>query len=76
MDPTNLTIAFTVWAAVVAIVGGAIVWELAKLRGDVQFLRNIVTHIQIEIQGRITAIETHLQMKDGFVPNRYMGMEK
>ena len=74
MDPQNLTVAFAVWAAVVGMIGMAIVWELARLRGEVHSMTNLLNEHMMETQGRLTAVETHLQVKDGFQPQNHFGM--
>ena len=70
MDPQNMSVAFAVWAAVVGMIGVAIVYELARLRGEIRTMANMLNLHQIETQGRLTAVETHLSMRDGFVAAR------
>lgn len=70
MEPHNLDTAFTIWAAVVALIGGAIVWEIARLRGDVKALTLMLNEHMLHTEHRITTIETHLSMRDGFTPVR------
>lgn len=74
MDPQNLTAAFAMWAAVVGMIGIAIVWELSRLRAEVRNMANLLQRHQLETQGRLTAVETHLQVRDGFMPNNHFGM--
>lgn len=72
---TDLPTAFAVWAAVVALIGAAIVWELARLRqefkemrgdfhNELKELRTMFTINSINYEGRATHIETHIQAKD------------
>ena len=69
MDPPNLSIAFAVWAAVVGMIGLAIVWELSRLRAEIRHMANLLNLHQLETQGRLTAVETHLHLRDGFIVN-------
>jgi len=66
IDPGNLATAFAVWAAVVGLIGVAIVWELSRLRGEVRNLAAGLGRHMLETQGRLTAVETHLHIRDGF----------
>lgn len=74
MDPHNLTTAFAVWAGVVGMIGVAIVWELSRLRGEVKFMSALLSKHQLITQGRLTAVETHLHIKDGFVASNHFGL--
>ena len=74
MDPQNLTTAFAIWAVVVGLIGSAIVWELARLRADVAAMSAMLNQHQIEMQGRLTAVETHLSVRDGFNPSYHFGL--
>lgn len=74
MEPQNLTVAFAVWAAVVGMIGAAIVWELARLRAEVRAMSTLLSKHQMVTQGRLTAVETHLQIRDGFVPSNHFGL--
>jgi hypothetical protein len=74
MDPQNLTTAFAVWAAVVGMIGVAIVWELSRLRGEVRHMADALADHMLQTQGRLTAVETHLNIRDGFVPGNHFGM--
>lgn len=58
MDPHDLSVAFTVWAAVVALVGGAIVYELARLRGQFSDLSKQMNRLTIHFEHRLTRVET------------------
>lgn len=73
MDPSNMVTAFAVWAAVVGLIGMAIVWELARLRAEVRNMADMLNQHQIQMEGRLTAVETHLSMKDGFRPSHHFG---
>jgi hypothetical protein len=74
MDPTQLTTAFAVWAAVVGMIGVAIVWELSRLRNEVRNMAFMLNKHQMVTQGRLTAVETHLQIRDGFTPSNHFGL--
>ena len=63
MEPTNLSTAFTVWAAIVGLVGVAIVYELARLRNEVNLVSLKLTEAILSQERRLTAIETHLVMQ-------------
>lgn len=60
MDPSHLVTAFTVWAAVVALVGGSIVWELSRLRGELKEMASRLNAIVIEFEHRLTAVESDM----------------
>ena len=63
MDPHDLSTAFSVWAAVVAIAGGWIALELHTMRKRLD-------RFMYSFHGRLTAVETHLHLRDGFLPVR------
>lgn len=73
MDPRELTTAFAVWAGVVGMIGVAIVWELSRLRGEVRAMSILLSKHQLVTQGRLTAVETHLHIRDGFIPSNHFG---
>ena len=73
MDPQHLTEAFGIWAAVVGMIGVAIVWELSRLRTEVRVMANSLTAHIIATEHRMTAVESHLYHRDGFKPVRYRG---
>ena len=75
MNPQSLITAFSVWAAVVGLIGTGIVWELMGLRKDVRQIRDSLAEHAIEVQGRLTAVETHLRMRDGFTPTQHFGLK-
>lgn len=64
MEAGGLEVAFAVWAAVVVLVGGAIVWELSRLRGDVKAMSDALNDHILHTERRVTHIETHLNSKD------------
>lgn len=78
----DLPTAFAVWAAVVGMIGLAIVWELSRLRTELRELRmdfhKELKDVRIDFmratihaEGRTTHIESHLQATDdGFKPWR------
>ena len=73
MDPQSMANAFAVWAGVVFMVGVAIVWELSRLRAEVRTMATLLNAHQIEVQGRLTAVETHLHFRDGYVAGHRRG---
>lgn len=71
MDPDQLSTAFAVWAAVVAMVGAAMVYQLAQLRAEVKDLRTDLHAYVLQMERRVTHIETHMGMKhEDFRPKR------
>lgn len=75
MDPQNLSAAFTAWAAVVGMIGIAIVWELSRLRSEIKTMAALLNAHQLETQGRLTAVETHLHFRDGYVAGHLRGKD-
>lgn len=75
MQPQDFATAFTVWAAIVGLIGAGIVWELFGLRTDVREIKDSLSEYMIEVQGRLTAVETHLRLRDGFLPVRSRNIE-
>ena len=74
MEPNDLATAFAVWAAVVGMIGIAIVWELSRLRGEIKSMGTMLNMHQLETQGRLTAVETHLHFRDGYIAGHRRGM--
>lgn len=64
MDSPELSTAFAVWASVVLLVGGAIVWELSRLRNDVRAMSSALNNHILHTERRVTHIEGHLTSKD------------
>lgn len=64
MEPATLTAAFTIWAAVVGMIGIAIVWELSKMRLEIKELRADFNKLTIGTERRVTHIESHLSNND------------
>jgi hypothetical protein len=64
MEQDNLTIAFTIWAAVVGMIGIAIVWELSRMRLEIKELRADFNKLTIGTERRVTHIESHLSNSD------------
>ena len=65
MEPvTSFSVdAFAVWAAIVGLIGAAIVYELFQLRGDVKEMsKNLANHI-LHTERRVTHTETFLGLK-------------
>lgn len=74
IDPHPLATAFAVWAAVVGMIGLAIVWELSRLRAEIKVMASLLNAHQLETQGRLTAVETHLHFRDGYVAGNRRGI--
>lgn len=68
IDPNSLAAAFGVWAAVVGMIGLAIVWELSRLRREVRDMSKLLADHMIETEHRMTAVESHLFHRDRYVP--------
>lgn len=73
MDPGQLTTAFAVWAAVVGMIGMAIVWELARLRTELTTMSTNLNEYIVSMERRVVAIETHMQIHHGFQPANHFG---
>lgn len=65
-ESSGLPVAFAVYAAVVAMIGAAIVWELARLRAEVRVMARLLNLHQIETAGRLAALEAFLNVRDGY----------
>ena len=61
MEPNNMAIAFTVWAAVVALIGGGIVWELSRLRDQVSDVADKLAKMAVDFEHRLTAVEQDIR---------------
>jgi hypothetical protein len=69
MESSHLTTAFSVWAAVVGLIGIAIVWELSKLRNELRTVSLLLHEHMLQTERRQTHTETFLTIKyDDFVP--------
>lgn len=69
MEP--LTLAFTVWAAVVGMIGIAIVWELTRLRADLKELTVKLNDYAVDMEHRVTHLESHMStFNPNFRPTR------
>lgn len=65
----ELPVAFGVWAAVVGMIGVAIVWELSRLRNELKDMSGKLNHYIVSMERRVTHIETHMVIKhDDFKP--------
>lgn len=64
MAPHDLGIAFTVWAAVVALVGGGIVYELARLRAQLSEVSNKMHQLTVHFEHRLTRVEAKLGLHE------------
>ena len=72
-ESTQLTVAFTIWAAVVGMIGVAIVWELSRMRTEIKELRIDFNKLTIGTERRVTHIESHLAMgNEDFTPWRHL----
>lgn len=71
MDPHNLTMAFTVWAAVVALMGGAMVIEMRGLRNEVSAMRKALNDHIVDTTERLTALEAFNKLQHGYEPAQF-----
>jgi hypothetical protein len=60
---TDLPTAFAVWAAVVGMIGVAIVWELSRLRTDMKELSGKLNMYIVSMERRVTNLEAHMAIK-------------
>lgn len=58
MDANNLANAFSVWAAVVGLVGFGIVFELSRLRTELKNMAERLNQVVVEFEHRLTAVES------------------
>jgi len=63
MEPNDLTIAFSVWAAVVGLIGVAIVYELTRLRNEMRQISDQLNNYIVSMERRVSTIEAHMAMK-------------
>jgi hypothetical protein len=69
MEPATLTTAFSVWAAVVGMIGIAIVWELSKLRVELKNMSGLLHDHILQTERRQTHTETFLSIKhEDYIP--------
>jgi hypothetical protein len=69
VEPATLSTAFAVWAAVVGMIGIAIVTELSKMRGDIKGMSRLIHDHILQTERRQTHTETFLSIKhDDYVP--------
>jgi hypothetical protein len=69
VEPATLSTAFAVWAAVVGMIGLAIVWELSKMRGEIKGMSMLLHDHILQSERRQTHTETFLSIKhDDYVP--------
>ena len=68
MDPHNLTMAFTVWAAVVGLMGSAIVLEMRALRLELRSMKESLNQHILDTTERLTALESFSKMQHGYDP--------
>ena len=57
MEPNNLATAFTIWAAVVGLVGAGVVFELSRLRAQLSDVANRLHGLTVDFEHRLTALE-------------------
>lgn len=63
MEPHDLTIAFSVWAAVVGLIGVAIVYELTRLRSEMRQISDQLNSYIVSMERRVSTIEAHMSIK-------------
>jgi hypothetical protein len=69
---SDLPTAFAVWAAVVGMIGIAIVWELARLRAELKDMTSKLNDYVVVMERRVTHIESHMQiMNVNFKPAEF-----
>lgn len=69
MEPATLSTAFTVWAAVVGMIGFAIVWELSKMRTELRTMSKLLYDHILQTERRQTHTETFLSIKhEDYIP--------
>ena len=71
MDPANLTMAFTVWAAVVALMGGAMVIEMRALRMELREMKEALNMHIVETTERLAALEAFNKLRHGYEPSQF-----
>lgn len=65
MEPNSADVAFTVWAAVVGLVGAAIVYELSRVRGELKAMATQLNTYIVSMERRVATIEAHLHLISG-----------
>lgn len=65
MEPNNLAAAFGIWAAVVGLVGGGIVYELSRLRKQMDVLAQRLSELTVRFEHRLTRVETRVGIRYG-----------
>jgi hypothetical protein len=69
MEPATLSTAFAVWAAVVGMIGLAIVWELSKMRTEIKVMSQLLHDHILQTERRQIHTETFLSIKhEDYVP--------
>ncbi len=66
MNPDNLAVAFSVWAAIVGLVGAALVWELSRLRSEIKAIADRLNNSVVEFEHRLTAVESDIRRCPSF----------
>ena len=59
----HFSTAFAVWAAVVGMIGVAIVWELSRLRGERKMMTHQLNTYIVSMERRVSTIEAHMSIK-------------
>lgn len=72
VNPGNLGQAFAVWAAVVGLIGCAVVYELARVRSELKAMSLQLNTYVVTMERRVTTIETHLRIRQGFRPHHQL----
>jgi len=62
VDAHQVGEAFTVWAAVVGMIGIAIVWELARLRAELRAMSTALSQHIVQTEHRLTVVESDLRI--------------
>lgn len=60
MNPHDLSVAFSIWAAVVGLVGAAITVELYRLRGDLKEMSKTLNALAVDFEHRLTKVESDI----------------
>lgn len=60
--------AFTVWAAVVALMGAAMVFEMRALRMELREMKDSLNDHIVDTTARLTALEAFNKVQHGYEP--------
>jgi hypothetical protein len=64
ISPDSLSTAFTVWAAVVALIGALIIFELARARLELKNMSEQMHQYVVSMERRVSTIETFLRLTE------------